>query len=362
MSPTPHHLQPILALTLCDPMDPRALCVYGLYSATVQVIMCGPALPYQVLFLKAAMKFMATSRSAADHARLRDRLFSCRCNLVIPEIRQLHHSAPSAVTVGDIFQLTLFNLCKSLAIALEVFRRNVHDASKQWPVTLDDINPFGVPPQKLCEALLSWAADASSGYAVFTLIGAMGIFSPRFKLQVLIMPPVFQLATTHLEYALENIPTHDINDLWAARFSAPVFACAANLFHALARNNPGILIAYGIQTRMLAIARRMQPHLELNTPGDMRDSCEWFTAVCARAGEAFVPTGRPAGEVSNAERGYLPSAWGMMVTMRNTKCTRKGCSSNSARAPSTSAVCGKCGVARYCGVEVGALSIIISGF
>ncbi|KAF8202670.1 hypothetical protein K438DRAFT_1757992 [Mycena galopus ATCC 62051] len=362
MSPTPHHLQPILALTLDSPMDPHALCVHALYAAVVQLVMCGPGLPYQVPFLRSAMKFMATPRSATHHAQLRERLFSCRCNLVNPEIYLLHHAPPPGVTLADIFELMLFQLCKALAIALEVFQPLAHDASKRWPTVKKaandyavpkDINPFGVPIDQLCATLLKWAEDPPSGYAAFTLIGAMAWFARDFETLVLATPRALKLATAHLEYTLDNIPKQHADNLWAARVSGPIYACASNLFFSLWRNRLGVvdhILNYGgIQNRMHAVARRMPSLLQSDGTGDVHDSSAWFTAVCARWGEKFVPRGDPEPMVVNVDRGYLPNAWGLMVAMRCSKCTRAGCRSET---PSqASRACAKCGVARYCSTE-----------
>ncbi|KAJ6566438.1 hypothetical protein B0H19DRAFT_710532 [Mycena capillaripes] len=298
------------------------------------------------------MKFMATQRSNDDHARLRVHLFSCRCSLHNHEVRQLHRPAPPAVTVEDKFETVLFYLCRVLATAMALFNRKLHDANRRWPISIDDLNPFSAPPRQLCDTILKWAADPSSGYAAFTLIGALAVVWPSVERHVFSTPAIFTLATAHLEYTLNNIPTHNANDLWIARFSSPVFACAGNLFHTLARNRPYVadaILRSGIQSRMHAIALRMQPLLDPKGEGDMADSCAWFAVVCARAGGTFVARGSRAAPVSNAERGYFYNAWEVMVTMRSSKCTRAGCASETA--PQDSRVCSQCGVARYCGRE-----------
>ncbi|KAJ6453755.1 hypothetical protein C8R45DRAFT_1082971 [Mycena sanguinolenta] len=358
MSPTAHHLQPILALTLNNPQDPGAFCINALYSAIVQVVLCGPGLPYQVQFLDAAMKFMATPRSIADHLILKARLFSCRCMTSIPEIRELHSSPPSCITLEDLFQLALFQLCTALALCVDLFRTHptAHDVSKRWPNAPGNINPFGMPMKQLCQALLNWAENPSSCYGVFTLIGATVALSLPFEIEVLKTPRVFQLATQQLQYALDNIPTHDIGHLWAPRFSARIYACAGNFFQSLARNRANIvewiLIHGGIQREMYAIARRMPPYLDPKAMDEERvwNSCAWFTAVCKQHGEAFVPCGSPHPSSSIAERGFLTAAWGLMVSYRSMKCAFGGCC-YSEQGPRDSRACSKCGVARYCSSE-----------
>ncbi|KAJ7264497.1 hypothetical protein B0H12DRAFT_1102009 [Mycena haematopus] len=210
-----------------------------------------------------------------------------------------------------------------------------------------------MPLDQLCKVLLRWAEDPSSGFGAFTLIGAMAALFQPFETQVLATGRVFELATAHLQYALDNVPTQHTADLWAPRVSARIYACAANLLHSLARSRPEvvefILLNGGVKQKMHAIARRVQPYLDPQGQGDARDSCKWFTAVCARYGEAFVPSGGPEPGVSNVERGYLPNAWGLMVTYRSTKCARGGCASTAK--PQESRACAGCGVARYCSTE-----------
>ncbi|KAF7354307.1 hypothetical protein MVEN_01119100 [Mycena venus] len=354
MSPTPHYLQPLLASALGDPLGSGALCAHALYSAIVQVLMCGPSLPYQVKFLKAAMKFMATQRSPPEHARLRARLLSCECNICIPEIRMLHGPMPPTFTAVDKLNFMLFYLCKALRMAVFAYQPKLHDAAKRWPAAEKDINPFSVPLGQLCDGLLSWAEDPSSGYGVFTLIGTMCVLSAKFELEVLATPRVFQYATSHLQHALDNIPTHDTKNLWAPRFSSRVFACAGNLFQDIARNKARTvdhILTCVNWDQMRAIARQVQPYLEPNASqgGDMCDSVAWFDAVRAREGRQFLPSGRPAAAMGNPENAYLQVAWGHLVTMRSRKCTRRACMSETALEESK--MCGGCGVARYCGVE-----------
>ncbi|KAJ7340003.1 hypothetical protein DFH08DRAFT_1013660, partial [Mycena albidolilacea] len=343
------HCSPSSARHCVDPMGPHALCAHGLYGAVVQVVSCGPGLPYQVQFLKSAMKFVATSRSATQHAQLRNRLFSCRCNLHDPEIHQLHRPLPPGVTLADTFELMLFYLCKAPAMSIEVFQPKAYDAPKRWPRAVNDVNPFGMPLPQLCDALLAWAVHQSSGYGTFALIGAMTLLWQPFETQVLATPRVFQLATAHLQYALDHVPTNNINDLWAARFSARVYAIASNLIQTLARTDS---LHASIANEMGAIAQCMQAYLPpmASSAGDVRLASDWFAAVCARQGRAFVPRGAPEpAPSSNIARGYLPSAWALTLTMRSSKCTSAGCRSETA--PQESRVCAACGVARYCSTE-----------
>lgn len=259
----------------------------------------------------------------------------------------------------------LFYLCKAPAMSIEVFQPKAYDAPKRWPRAVNDVNPFGMPLPQLCDALLAWAEHPSSGYGTFALIGAMTLMWQPFETQVLATPRVFQLATAHLQYALDHVPTHNINDLWAARFSARVYAIASNLLQTLARTDTArvvdwILTRGRIANEMGAIAQCMQAYLPpiASSAGDVRLASDWFAAVCARQGRVFVPHGAPEpASSSNIARGYLPSAWALILTMRSSKCTSAGCRSETA--PQESRVCAACGVARYCSTEV-SLSICCS--
>ncbi|KAJ7116948.1 hypothetical protein C8R44DRAFT_738813 [Mycena epipterygia] len=351
MAPISHHLEPILAFSLNDPMNPRACCIYSLYSALVQIYGSGHGLPYQVSFLQAAMKFMSTPRSAADHAQLRRRLCECHCDWNNPQTIQLHSPVPPALTAGDIYELTLFILCKVLASMLESFNPTLHDAKKRWPTRLEDLLPFGGGPRQLCDTLLKWGADPSTGYGCFALIGGVAMLWPQFQTHVLRTPAVFSLATDHLQHALDKFPTHDLEVLFNPRFDGPVSACAASLFQKLAQNKPGVadIMLRGILPRMHAIAVRMQAHLiPGESEGDMQKSCAWFEVVCRRNGHTFVPRGVPPPAPDN-RKAYLHCAWGLMVGMRNVKCTAPSCGSRTA--PEDSRMCGGCGVARYCSGE-----------
>ncbi|KAJ7473028.1 hypothetical protein B0H11DRAFT_2430219 [Mycena galericulata] len=351
MAPTPHHLQPLLVFTLQNPMNPRAPCIYGLYSAVVQIFTCGSALPYHVPFLRAAMEFMTTSRTAGEHTKLKARLLQCHCNRHDPNMIQLHHPPPPALTASDIYELTILALTKMLTTAIIPFNPRSKGEKKRWPASIQDILPDSVSASQLCDAILQWAADGSSGSGCFTLLGTIVGILPAVRAHVLSTPRIAALATTHLEHALGRVPAQNqhTGDLWAPRFTTAVFACAGTFLYVLMRSGAGldtILAGPGIRSRMYQVALHMQPHLyKSKAEGDMSASCAWFDGVCRQHGHAFVPTAAPPPPVSNAEKGYLEHAWGFIVQMRNTGCAVPGCR------PQDSHVCGACGVARYCSPE-----------
>ncbi|KAJ7633575.1 hypothetical protein DFH06DRAFT_1139914 [Mycena polygramma] len=333
-------------------MHPAALCMQGLFSAVVLLTGCGMGgMPYQLEYLRAAMTFMATLRSETERAQLYQHLSSCRCYAHHPGVYALHSPPPPAVKIKDLFELVLFHVCKALAISIEVFRPAAHDAAKRWPVGMKDLDPFNAQPRALCDALMQWAAHSTGGSAVFILIGAVAKIWKPFEDQVLATPRVFALATEHLEDALANYPTHDVGDLWQSRFGARVFACAGSLCQGLAGGRPQtadiILRRPGILARMHTIAKCMQAHLNPRAKGDEADCCAWFTVVCARVNGRFVARGVPPPPISTARNGYLHNAWGVIITMRSSKCTRVVICPRDTE----SRVCGKCGVARYCSPE-----------
>ncbi|KAJ6565841.1 hypothetical protein DFH09DRAFT_1472578 [Mycena vulgaris] len=332
MAPISHHFEPLLALTLDNPLDPQACCIHGLYTVLGHVMLSGHGVPFQTKFLRAAWKFMSTPRSPVEHGMLRQRLLSCRCS---PENLALHSPIPAAVTPSDMYELTLFTICKALAGMLQSFNPALPDVQRRWPTSTVDVIPARGGPKPICDALLSWVVDGSSSSALTSC-------AP---------PVVFSVATAHLQRALDTFPTQHLEALWMPRFAVPVFCCAADLFHSLAaHNNPGVadVMLRGILPQMHAIALGMQAHLVPGQSDDMRRSCEWFEVVCRRRGGHFVPRGVQHAQHDNRPA-LLEAAWGMIVGMRNVKCTKAGCTSPTAAA--TSRACSKCGVARYCSSE-----------
>ncbi|KAJ7744772.1 hypothetical protein DFH07DRAFT_776972 [Mycena maculata] len=349
MAPTPHHLQPILTETLLDPFSSPVTCIYGLHSGIVQIYTCGADLPYQVSFLQAAMKFMSTPRTDAERLQLRTHLFQCHCDARNTALVQLHHPLPPGVTASDIYELTLFYICKMLQKLIVGFDAKGKDVKKRWPTRYEDICPLRSSVPVYCDALVGWGADGVHGSACFTLLGAAAWVWPELRTYVLATPRIFALATTHLEQALTRIPTQNASVLYSPRFSTAVFACAADFFHVLAGTGPlatdTMLAPPGIMPRMYQVALRMQAHLAMG-PGDAAVACEWFNAVCRQNGSAFVPGGAAPPPPKDMEHGYMEHVWGLLVQIRNTKCSIPGCT--SATASQVSRVCGACGTARYC--------------
>lgn len=298
---------------------------------------------------------MAAPRSAAEHAKLRTRLLSCRCNLYDPQLRALHPSTtPAALTTADKFEMSVLYLCKMLAMAMEFFHSKLHDSTNRWPQGIQDITPFEAEPRELCDAILQWAegAGAPGAYAVFTLFGGLATICPRIMKYVHKTSHFFRLATQQLQLALASVPTHDVDVLFLPRVAAPVYSCAGSFFGRLleesAPRDADRMLAVTLPA-MRDIALGMEAHISIGAT-EMGDSRCWFEFVCDRTnGAPFVPRG-PTTQLHNEERGYLPGAGGIIVTMRTSKCTFRGCELRVA--PKSLHLCGACQVARYCSQEV----------
>ncbi|KAJ7184957.1 hypothetical protein C8R46DRAFT_1343925 [Mycena filopes] len=355
MSPPPHHVQDILAISLNDPLNSNSLCIHGLLAAVVAIMGCHiEGIPYQVDALRAGMKFMTTRRSESEHVKLRTRLISCHCNMYNPKVHWLHNNstAPPCTTISDKFEMTIFYLCKVLATAIENFDPKRYDTASRWPRTIEDLTPFGAEPPQLCDAILGWTAGpaAPGSYAVFTLLGGLATIYRSFAKHIHTTPALFTFATAQLERALANYPTHDVDALLMPRFSAPVLSCAGNFFQRLrkidAARADGMLAA--TLPVMHDIALRMQTRISA-TGSEMKYCRSWFTFVCKRVnGGVFVPRG-PAVIQRNSGSAYPAAAWTTLVTMRTTKCTFEGCQLRTV--PKSLHICAGCGVARYCSQE-----------
>ncbi|KAJ7181532.1 hypothetical protein C8R43DRAFT_1170476 [Mycena crocata] len=350
MAPTQqHHLQPRLALTLNNPTHPKAFCFHAMYSAIVELEVCGDGLLFQTLFLQAAMKFMTTMRSVEEHTYVQDCLFTCRCDLKDPQLVRLHTPPPSAFTRTDIYTLMLFHLCKALQAAIDDCSYNPRNRERKWPRHASDLIPPGpTGATELCNALLRWS-EVPGGSQAFTVIGAVARAVPLFENHVFNTPRVFLLATQQLQTALRNYPTEHLDLLWPPRFAMPVFACATDIFYALSQNRAvradKMLQIVGPQ--MLDVARGIERHLVAGQPGAMQYAVSWFTVVCNRNRRDFSPRGAmpPEEPAIAAGGGYLQTAWGLLVQMRNSRCAIRGCTSHNEARLNT---CGQCGVAMYC--------------
>ncbi|KAJ7191015.1 hypothetical protein GGX14DRAFT_601574 [Mycena pura] len=354
MSPTPHEHQAVLALTLNNPFDEHAICNTALYHCAMQIGTCGLGLPYQVEYLRAAMAFVATPRTAADRARLREHLFACRCH---DYLEPLHPTLPPALTADDIFDLTLFGLSKTLANAIAGYDPKHPDRRIRWPTPPEYAHittTGGAAPAALCDALLAWAADGRTGSGAFALLTGIASASPPFGRHLLSTPRVFDLATTHLERVIARIPTRDAAVLWLPRFTMPVTVCAHLLFAAVTERNPAftevLLRGYGLLERQHAVARAMQAHLVPGAQGAMGSAAAWFAAVCAYAGTRFAPRAQSTPtEQYDVGEGPLVCAWGAIVALRCLRCAHPNCRTSRADARVRAALCAGCGVARYCG-------------
>ncbi|KAJ7478321.1 hypothetical protein FB451DRAFT_1452687 [Mycena latifolia] len=349
MAPIAHHLEPILASTFNDPLNSPIFCSHALFSALQQITMSIHALPFQTSFLRAAMKFLATPRTPKAHARLRRRLLTCSCDLSDLETARLHCPLAPGLTMADMFEQWFVSLCGGLALLISLWNPHVHDVQRRWPAQAADVCR-GTDPAGLCTALLAWAEDGETGSGVFGLIGTVALTFPDFMGHVLRTPHVFALATTHLEAALERVPTQHASTLWIPRFGTALYACAGDLFYALARGREDRADALlrGILLRMYAIAKRMEAHLVPGEKAAMGASIAWFELVCHRVNRTFTPRGvAPPAFISGSAA--LEIAWAAIVGMRNVKCTLGRC--QPTEAPKNSQVCAGCGVARYCSPE-----------
>ncbi|KAJ7698331.1 hypothetical protein B0H17DRAFT_1129858 [Mycena rosella] len=345
MAPISHHLEAFAALTLTEPFDPHAGCIRALYSAVSQILLSGHGTPYQVSFLKAAMKFMAAPRSESDHAQLRHRFFTCHCDRTNPQMVYLHDAMPPALTVHDLWEATLFLMCSALQNLIAAFKHNrtAHDVHQRWPAADADFHGSG-SARGLWDALIHWPADGCTSTSAFSLIAGIARAWPEFAMCALGTPRLFALATTHLESALARIPTHDTDVLWAPRFSIALYACVAELFPTFALDR----VLRGILPRMLAVAERMQSHVFPGGDRDMQASIAWFERMCSRYGRTFVPQGNQPAPY-DSRPALLTTAWGALFGMRNSKCTAPNC--RVAETQRTGHVCSKCLVARYCTVD-----------
>ncbi|KAJ7081193.1 hypothetical protein B0H15DRAFT_472719 [Mycena belliarum] len=294
------------------------------------------------------MKFVATPRSSADHAQLRQRLFTCRCDCRLPHIHRLHCPPPPGLTAQDIFEWTLFTLCQTLRVLIDRFNAKLYDRKRRWPSSLEDVFPCG--QSSLLDSLMAWAADGASGFAVFSLIASVASTPTNFKQDVFRTPRVFALATAHLEAALDRYPTEHVSARVLPRFQATLSSCVADFFSTFGIGNPPAakIMLHSILERQYAIALRMQAYLEPGREG-MTGLCRaWFDLVCSRMGATFVPRG-VAPPLPDYSRGMLATVWGAIVGMRSAKCTYAGCQLFAR--PTSSKVCARCGVARYCSPE-----------
>ncbi|KAJ7088477.1 hypothetical protein B0H15DRAFT_841479 [Mycena belliarum] len=357
MAPISHHLAPLAALTLNDPFDPEACCIGALYTAVFRISFCGSALPFQVNYLRAAMSFLARPRSAAEHIELREHLFTCRCDLTNPDLLHLHsHIGPSN---EDLYEITHFLLCKMLGGFARMidFNMTMPDAKRRWPHTTADFRPCGGSIAELCNALLAWT-DGARCVGAFSIIGCLATAWPEFEAHVLRTPRIFACATWYLAAGLREAkaqPDHP-------HLTLALTACAADLFHALARDRAegADVLLRGIEPTMAAVARGVGPYVVPGRPrgvvgmvdDGMTECCAWFALVSAREGRAFAPCGvLPPPPPTGMGTGLIvEAAWAILLDMRNRKCTALGVGCMAGAAARSTLMCSGCGVARYCSI------------
>ncbi|KAJ7169335.1 hypothetical protein C8R43DRAFT_1231873 [Mycena crocata] len=357
----------LLLLSLSDPMHPDACCVIGLHFLLDRVLAKkteddsrqGP-------ILRAAMAFISTERSDEEHEALREHLTMCRCT---PRTRLFHRTVARPLT--EVLELVLFVICGTISDyfmrlgpgKLRTERENVPPEAQPWPSRVSDIIPTPGGEKDVLAGLVQWAAVVPGGHSTFSLVGALARFWEPFAVELFHTPDVFQLATRHLRCAVDAYNRR----AWPAeqmyRFISPVIACAQGLFFTVWEVDMSITMSILIQLyeEMYVVAAPIEPILAGlradNVPIGMDDCRRWFSIV-RRLRPVINPDGtfnikkELSGQLVDAKRlGRLNfvAAFLRMVEIRNrNQCLHVLCTS---QIEERAAVCGRCGIVRYCSRE-----------
>ncbi|KAJ7135905.1 hypothetical protein C8R44DRAFT_769280 [Mycena epipterygia] len=354
----------LVLFTLMNPMHEDACCALGLRGLLDKVLFRKNTEddPRQAPVLRAAMRFLSATRSAGEHAALRERLTRRDCK---QSSRISHRRVSRPLT--EILELILLDLCGTMSdyfmrLGPGKFRKeknNLPQNAQPWPSRISDVIPTSGGETELLIALVNWAATVPGGHSVFALIGALARFWEPFAMQLFQSPDVFRLATQHLRHALDSFKT----DVTAAEamnaFISPVIACAQGLFFAIFEVN--MLATIGllppIFEEMYAISVSMEPILldmrNQNRFSFSMDDCRRWFAFVRRMRPIISPDGTfitldQASQIPRKTDGntHYVGAYMLMTEIRNrNQCMHINCTS---KITARSSVCSGCQIVRYC--------------
>ncbi|KAJ7106437.1 hypothetical protein C8R43DRAFT_210476 [Mycena crocata] len=357
----------LLLFSLLYPMHPDACCVIGLNDLLDRVFgnitqddsRQGP-------ILRAAMAFISAKRSNEEHAALHAHLTMCQCK---PRIRSSHGTV--ARPAEEILELVLFFICGTISDyfmrlgpgKLRTERDNVPPESQPWPSRVSDIIPTPGGESDVLSGLVQWAAVVPGGHSTFALIGALARFWEPFAMELFRTPDIFHLAIRHLRCAADAYDRRARPAEQIYRFISPVIACAEGLFFNVWEIDMtvGTTILVQMYEEMYAVGAAIESIIagmrEDNVPMEMDHSLRWFTIVrlirpVINADGTFnIKNKLPVTlEEAKEDRTFdFSGAFSRMVEIRNrNQCLHILCTS---KIHTRLALCGRCGIARYCSVE-----------
>ncbi|KAJ7174895.1 hypothetical protein C8R46DRAFT_1347895 [Mycena filopes] len=309
--------------------------------------------PRQGPVLRAAMIFISTIRSQEERAALRTKLLVCNCK---PSVRSMHRrvSRPHE----EVLELALFTITSTISdyfmrIGAGKFARVRDDTpadARPWPSSITDVIPAEGGEREVLVGLTQWAAVAPGGHSVFTLIGALARYWEPFALQVFEFTEIFPLATRHMQCALDSYKPNAAPSETFNRFITPIIACAAGFFHPLSEldSHATLAILGPIYEKMYAVAVPIEPILlAFRSELEMDDCRRWFALVrrlrpCVGPNGWVIPDEHQETDPSD----HFKIAFHLMLEVRNrNQCLHIECTT---KILARSAICSRCGIARYC--------------